>query len=372
MSKYKIVLMPGDGVGNDVMEAARLVLDKISLDAEYIHADLGWEFWRKEGNPLPDRTMELLQSTDACLMGAITSKPDDLAEAELAPELQGNGLKYTSPLLHIRQELNLHTNLRPCKSIPGNPLNVRDDIDMVIFRENTEGLYVGIEYAPLADELRQCLAKYNPRMARFDGVPADELAVSLRIITKHGARHIAEQAFKYADRQGRTKVTMVEKANVLRQTSGLMLNMAREVAAGYPGISFDDTNIDAMTMWLVKNPQDFQVVMTSNMFGDILSDLCAQLVGGMGFGASGNIGDNYALFEPIHGSAPKYAGQYRVNPVAMLMSVKMMLDFLGEKDLADGVEKAVFQVVSEGKTVTKDMGGESTTLQMAQAVADRL
>ena len=372
MSKYKIVLMPGDGVGNDVMEAARIVLDKIALDAEYIHADLGWECWRKEGNPLPDRTMELLQSTDACLMGAITSKPDDLAEAELAPELQGKGLSYTSPLLKIRQELNLHTNLRPCKSIPGNPLNVRDDIDLVIFRENTEGLYVGVEYSPLADDLRQCLTKHNPRMARFKNVPADEMAVSLRVITKHGARHIAEQAFKYAAENGRTRVTLVEKANVLRLSSGIMLEMAREVAAGHPGIAFDDTNIDAMTMWLVKNPQDFQVVMTSNMFGDILSDLCAQMVGGMGFGASGNIGDNYGLFEPIHGSAPKYAGQYRVNPVAMLLSVKMMLDFLGEKESALELERAVFQVVAEGKTVTKDMGGESTTLEMARAVAECL
>ena len=227
MSKYKIVLMPGDGVGKDVMEAARIVLDRIDLDAEYIHGDLGWEFWCKEANPLPDRTMELLQSTDACLMGAITSKPEDEAEAELAPEFQGKGLSYTSPLLRIRQELNLHTNLRPCKSIPGNPLNVRDDIDMVVFRENTEGLYVGIEYAPLPDELRQCLTKHNPRMSRFDNVPADEMAVSLRIITNHGARHIAEQAFKYADKHGRTRVTLVEKANVLRQTSGIMLNMAR-------------------------------------------------------------------------------------------------------------------------------------------------
>ena len=144
------------------------------------------------------------------------------------------------------------------------------------------------------------------------------------------------------------------------------------MAAGYPGITFDDTNIDAMTMWLVKNPQDFQVVMTSNMFGDILSDLCAQMVGGMGFGASGNIGDNYGLFEPIHGSAPKYAGQYRVNPVAMLLSVKMMLEFLGENDLAAGLEKAVFRVVAEGKALTRDMGGNAGTLDMARAVAELL
>lgn len=372
MAKYKIAWLPGDGVGNDVMEAARIVLDKLELDAEYVHGDIGWEFWRTEADPLPDRTKELLKNTDCALFGAITSKPKEEAERELIPGLQGKGHVYSSPIVRLRQEFNLRTNLRPCKAYPGNPLNYRDDIDIVVFRENTEDLYVGIEFHPLPDEVREVLTKHNPKMARFDSTSAEDIAVSLRVNTRKGCRNIVTDAFEYAKKTGRRSVTVVEKPNVIRETSGLMVRTAREVAKNYPGIELWETNIDAMCMWLVKNPQDYSVLVTSNMFGDIVSDLCAQLVGGLGFAASGNIGDDYAVFEPTHGSAPKYAGKYKVNPTAMLLTTRMMLEWLGEKSKAQSLENAIAEVIREGEIRTYDMGGNNTSLEVAEAVAARV
>ncbi len=372
MAKYSIAWLPGDGVGNDVMEAARIVLDRLDLDAEYRHGDIGWEFWCKEGDPLPKRTVELLHHTDCALFGAITSLPKEEAEKALVPELQGKGLVYSSPIVRLRQEFNLRTNLRPCKAYPGNPLNYRDDIDIVVFRENTEDLYVGIEFHPVPDEVRAAVKKHNPKMGRFDAVAGTDMAISLRVNTRQACRNIITDAFEFAKKQGRKSVTVVEKPNVLRETSGLMVRTAREVAGAYPDIELWETNIDAMCMWLVKNPTDYSVLVTSNMFGDIVSDLCAQLVGGLGFAASGNIGDDYAVFEPTHGSAPKYAGQYKVNPMAMLLSCRLMLDWLGETDKAQAVEQAIAAVIAEGKVRTYDMGGSNTTLEVAEAVAAKL
>ncbi len=372
MAKYKIAWLPGDGVGNDVMEAAKIVLDKMQFDAEYIHGDIGWEFWRTEADPLPKRTVELLKKVDCALFGAITSKPKEEAEQELIPELQGKGHVYSSPIVRLRQEFNLRTNLRPCKAYPGNPLIYKEGIDLVVFRENTEDLYSGVEFFPLPDEVREVVKKHNKKMARFDPTPADEIAVSLRINTRTGCRNIITDAFEYAKKHGYKSVTVVEKPNVIRETSGLMVRTAREVAKNYPDIELWETNIDAMCMWLIKNPMDYSVIATSNMFGDIVSDLCAQLVGGLGFAASGNIGDNLAVFEPTHGSAPKYAGQYKVNPMAMLLTTKMMFDWLEETDKAAALENAIAEVIKEGKVRTYDMGGTSTSLEVAEAVAAKV
>jgi len=372
MAKYKIAWMPGDGVGNDVLEAARIVLDKIKLDAEYIPAEIGWENWCKEGNPLPDRTIDILKSTDCALFGAITSKPKEEAEAELAPQLRGKGLTYASPIVKLRQLFDLRTNLRPCKAYSGNPLNYKDDIDLTVFRENTEDLYSGVEFFPVPDDFRQAIEKANSKMKRFSATPANELAISLRIITRRASRNIVTDAFEYARKYGKPSVTVVEKPNVLRETSGLFVRNAREVARNYPDIKFYEANIDAMCMWLLKNPQDYSVLVTSNMFGDIISDLAAQLVGGLGFASSGNIGDNYAVFEPTHGSAPKYSGMYKVNPMATLLTVKLMLDWLGETASAKKLEEAIASVIREGKVRTYDMGGKNTTLEIAQAVANKI
>ena len=365
---YRIAMLPGDGVGGDVLEAGKGVLDAVGLEAEYEYGDIGWEFWRTEGNPLPDRTIDLLKQTDCCLFGAITSKPKDEAAVELIPELQGKGLVYSSPIVGLRQLFGLHTNLRPCKAYDGNPLNLRDDIDLIVFRENTEGLYSGIEWHPVPEEVRKAFSTHA-KMKRFDGVANEDIAISTRIFTRAGCRAILRGAFEYAQKHGYPTVTVVEKPNVIRETSGLMIREARAMVKDYAGIELWETNIDAMCMWLVKNPQDYGVLVSSNMFGDILSDLAAQIVGGLGFACAGNIGDHYAVFEPTHGSAPKYVGQNKVNPIAMIRSAKMMLDYLGETEMADKIETAVADTIAEGRLQTYDMGGSTTTTEMAAAIA---
>jgi len=370
MSKYHIAILPGDGVGKDVMDAAKIVLDTIDLNAEYTMGDIGWEFWKKEGNALPDRTLSLLKETDCCLFGAITSKPNDDAQKELSPELRNKGFVYTSAIVRLRQEFNLHTNIRPCKAYPGNPLNYRDDIDLVVFRENTEDLYAGVEFRPLPKQVFDALMTHK-KMKRFAQIPLDEIAVSCRIFTKKACQSIVRQAFTYAKEHKRKSVTLIEKPNVIRETSGMMVEEARKIAQEYPDIKYQETNVDAMCMWLVKNPQDYDVLVSSNMFGDIISDLAAQLVGGLGFASSGNIGDNYAVFEPTHGSAPKYAGMYKVNPMAMLLTVALMLDWLGEKKPAKKLESAIAQVIKEGKIKTYDVSGSNTSLEVAQEVAKK-
>jgi len=372
MPKYRIALMPGDGIGKDVMDAAQIVLDKIALDAEYVPADIGWEFWCKEGDALPQRTIDTLKTCDCALFAAITSKPKEEAEAELSPELQGKGLTYRSPIVRLRQIFDLYVNLRPCKAFKGNPLNYRDDIDLVVFRENTQGLYAGVEFHPLPEEVRATLEAHSPRMSAFEGVPSDEIALSCRIFTREGCRRIVRSAFEYAQTHGYPTVTLVEKPNVIRETSGMMVREARQIAAEYPEIELWETNVDAMAMWLVKNPQDYGVLVSSNMFGDIISDLAAQLVGGLGFASSGNIGGDFAVFEPTHGSAPKYAGLYKVNPTAILLAVKLMLDWLGERETGGALERAIADTIAEGKVRTYDLGGSNTTLEVAQAVAERL
>jgi len=365
---YKIAWMPGDGVGNDVMEAARIVLDAMKFDAEYIPADIGWNFWCTEGDPLPERTIETLKGTDCALFGAITSKPREEAFEELAPELRDKGLVYFSPIVKLRQLFNLHTNLRPCRAYPGNPLNYRDDIDLVVFRENTEGMYGGVEFFPLPEAVYDALCA-NPKMIKWKDKGLENVALSTRIMSRQGCESIVRQAFEFAKTHGRKSVTLVEKPNVLRETGGLMTRVAREVAKNYPDIPLWEANIDAICMWMIKNPQNYDVLVAENMFGDIISDLCAGLVGGLGFASAANIGDDYAVFEPTHGSAPKYDGMYKVNPIAMILTVKLMFDWLDEKDLAARIDAAVARVILENKVGTYDVGLGNTTLEVAEEVA---
>jgi len=373
VSKYRIALLPGDGVGTEVMDAAKKVLDKIQLDAEYFEGDIGWEFWKTEGNALPERTVELIKNTDCALFGAITSKPKEEALLELDPSLQGKDFTYNSPIVSLRQLFDLYANVRPCKALPGNPLNYRDEIDFVVFRENTEGLYSGIEFYPVPEDLRDLLQySHRQKMTRFSAVSNNDMAISLRVISRQGVQRIVRAAFDYAKQHGYSSVTVVEKPNVLRETSGLFVREARLIAKEYTGITLKETNIDAMCMFLLRKPQDYGVIVASNMFGDILSDLCAQLVGGLGFAGSANIGKNYAVFEPIHGSAPDIAGKGLVNPIAMIMSVVMMLNWFGEEEKSAMVCKAVELVVRECKVRTKDMGGESTTSIMMEEIVAKL
>ncbi|TAL69078.1 MAG: isocitrate/isopropylmalate dehydrogenase family protein [Bacteroidetes bacterium] len=369
---YKIAWLPGDGIGIEVLEAARIVLDKLNLNAEYIHGDIGWEFWCKEADALPQRTLDLLNDVDAAMFGAITSKPMKAAEAELIPELRGKGLIYRSPIVRMRQLFDLYICLRPTKAYPGNPLNFRDNIDLVMFRENTEDLYSGVEFNPVPQELSDTLAKLSKPFSAFKDLKDDEYAVSCKINTNKGCERIIRAAYEFARKFGRKKVTIVHKANVVRATDGLFLEIGKEVAKEFPEIQFDEANVDAMTMWLLKNPSNYDVLVAPNLYGDIVSDLCAQMVGGLGFGCSGNIGDKLAVFEPTHGSAPKYTGMYKVNPIATILAAKMMLDWLGETEKAEALEKATADVIKEGKVRTYDMGGSAKTLDVANAIAEKL
>lgn len=352
--------MPGDGIGKECCDAARTVLDAVGFEADYIHGDIGWEFWRIEGDALPSRTLDLLKSTDCAFFGAITSKPASVANQELLPELRNRDFVYQSPIVRMRQLLDLYTCLRPCKAFAGNPLNYKGDIDLVVFRENTEGMYIGVEFPKVPESF------YSE--AGMKRIPHDA-AISIRSVTRKGSERIVRAGFEYAVQHGRRKVTAVHKANVLRATCGVFLDAAQAVAKEYPGIAFDTANVDAMCMWLLKNPNNYDVIVTTNLFGDILSDLCAQLVGGMGFAYSGNIGESYAVFEPTHGSAPKYAGLDKVNPIATILAAKMMVEWLGYAEIASIIEKAVAQVIAEGRVRTYDLGGRATTSELASVVA---
>ncbi len=371
-SKYRIAWLPGDGIGIDVLDATKIVLDKLKLSAEYVPGDIGWEFWCKEGEALPERTIHLLQNVDAAMFGAITSKPVKAAEQELSPELQSKGLIYRSPIVRMRQIFDLYICLRPCKAYVGNPLNYKEDIDLVIFRENTEDLYSGVEFNPVPAELAEVLTRLSKPFGAFKDVPLNELAISNKVITSRGSERIIRAAFEFARTHERRKVTVIHKANVVRATEGMFLDIAREVQKEFPEIEMDDANVDAICMWLLKNPKNYDVMVATNMFGDIISDLAAQMVGGLGFGCSGNIGQKLAVFEPSHGSAPKYAGLYKVNPIATILSAKMMLDWLGEAEKGTALEKATAEVIQEGKIRTYDMGGSNSTLEMGQAIADKL
>lgn len=394
MAKHTVVTMPGDGIGNQVLPEALRLLKAVEFDAEYIHADIGWDCWCREGNALPQRTIDLLAKHKLGLFGAITSKPKKQAEAELRPELRGKGYSYFSPIVTMRQRFHLDTCIRPCISFPGNPLNFirkRADggfdeprVNVVVFRQNTEGLYAGVEWTNPPEQVRAALASHA-KFKPFVSVTGNDLAVSVRIVTRQAAHKVCRAAFDWAKKYGYKAVTICEKPNVLRETSGMMEDEAKAVAKEYPGIALWSTNIDAQTMWLTKNPEEYGVVVASNLFGDVISDAFAGLIGGLGFAASGNIGDEVAVFEPTHGSAPKYAelDPPIVNPIAMFLSAVMMLEHIGETEKAHHIRQAIAEVVQEGRVRTYDMmripggpkaisQGAASTIEMTDAVLAKL
>jgi 3-isopropylmalate dehydrogenase len=394
MAEYTVVTMPGDGIGKVVLPEALRVLRVVGFDAEYVHADIGWDFWVNEGNPLPDPTIELLEKHRVGLFGAITSKPKGQAAREIRPELRDKGHVYYSPIVGLRQRFNLDVCIRPCRSFPGNPLNfIRRSadggfeepvVDAVIFRQNTEGLYCGIEWTDPPEPVHEALAMH-PKFKPFAGVPSRDLAISVRLFTRNACYRIVRAAFEYARKHGYRSVTICEKPNVLRETSGMMEEVAKAIHADYPDVELWSTNIDAQMMWLTKNPEDYSVIVAGNMFGDIVSDAFAGLVGGLGFACSANIGDSVAVFEPTHGSAPKYEklDPPIVNPIAMILSAALLLDHVGELERADAIRRAIASVVEEGKVRTYDMmktpggpdavaKGAATTTQVTDAIIERL
>lgn len=328
-NKYQIAVIPGDGIGKEVMEATISVLDELDVDFDYVYGIAGDECNEEHGTPLPQETIDIVRDSDACLFGAAGETAADV-------------------IVKIRQEMKMFANLRPVKSYP-HTKSVFENVDFMIVRENTEGLYIA-----------------NQEEKTEDG------AIAKRIITREAEERIIDYAFQYAKDNNRTKVTAVHKANVLKKTDGLFKKIFYEVAEKYPDIDTEDFYVDATAMYLVTQPQEFQVIVTTNLFGDILSDEGAGLVGGLGLTPSANIGADGALFEPVHGSAPDIAGQQKANPIAMMLSAIMMLRYLGENEAANKFDAAILKVLNEGKTLTSDLGGSSTTIEVAQAIKDSL
>ena len=328
-NSYKIAVIPGDGIGKEVMEATLDVLNGLDIDFKYVYGDAGDECLEKTGTALLSETLDLIRDADACLFGAAGETAADV-------------------IVKIRQEMKLFANLRPVKSYP-NTNSLFDDIDFMIVRENTEGAYI-------ADE-----ESYT-----------DDGAIARRIITKKAEKRIIEYAFEYAKNNNKTKVTAVHKANVLKKTDGLFKKVFYEVAKDYPDIATEDFYVDATAMYLITQPESFEVIVTTNLFGDILSDEGAGLVGGLGLIPSANIGEDGALFEPVHGSAPDIAGKNIANPIAMMLSAIMMLRYLGENESANKFEAAILKVLKNANTLTGDLGGLATTTEIALEVKNNL
>jgi len=356
---YNITLIPGDGIGPEVTEATRRVLEATGIsfnwDVVYAGADVQEEY----GTPLPEYVLESIRKNKVALKGPVTTPV-------------GSGFRSVN--VAMRKKLELYACVRPCKSYPGTPTLYRD-VDIVIVRENTEGLYSGIEFekgSPQTAEIIKLIEETHGVKVRQDS------GISIKPISETGSRQIVRFAFEYARAGKRKKVTAVHKANIMKFSDGLFLATAREIAEKYPDIEFEDRIVDNMTMQLVKNPQQFDIIVTPNLYGDIISDLCAGLVGGLGLAPGANVGDSAALFEPTHGSAPKYKGQNKVNPMAMMLSGMMMLHYIGEKKHANRLEKAIASVIAEGKDVTYDLKPESErdqavgTSQVADAVIEKL
>ena len=326
---YKIAVVPGDGIGREVMQATIDVLDELGIDFEYVYGEAGDECLEKNGNALPEETLDIIRKSDACLFGAAGETAADV-------------------IVKIRQEMKMFANLRPVKAYP-NTNSLCDEIDFMIVRENTEGMYIADE-----EEFTQ------------------EGAIARRIITRQAERRIIDYAFNYAKENGKTKVTGVHKANVLKKSDGLFKEIFYEVAKEYPDIAAEDFYVDATAMYLITQPQNFEVIVTTNLFGDILSDEGAGLVGGLGLIPSANIGEDGALFEPVHGSAPDIAGQGKANPIAMMLSAVMMLRYLGESEAADRFEAAILKVLTDANVLTGDLGGSATTMELASEVKNNL
>lgn len=333
---YSITLIPGDGIGPEVTEATRRVLEATGTNFQWDVAHIGAATVEKEGTPLPESVIKNIRKNRVALKGPVTTPV---------------GYGFRSVNVALRKELELYACLRPCKSYPGVP-SVHNNVDIVIVRENMEDLYSGIEFEQGSPD--------NIRLIDFiastDGAIVDnDSGISLKIISRKRSQRIVKYAFDYAIAHGRQKITAVHKANILKFTDGLFLAVAREVARDYPDIQFEDRIVDNMCMQLVQKPHQFDIVVAPNLYGDLLSDLCAGLIGGLGLSPGANLGDEIAIFEATHGSAPKYAGLNRMNPMAMMLSGVMMLHHLGESTKAHQLEKAIANVIAEGKQVTYDL-----------------
>jgi isocitrate dehydrogenase (NAD+) len=356
---YNITLIPGDGVGPEITEATRRVLEATGVKFNWEMAYAGAEVMARQGTPLPDSVLASIRKNKVALKGPVTTPV---------------GTGFRSVNVALRKALDLYACVRPCKTYPGVP-SPYQDVDIVIIRENTEDLYAGVEFEKGTAEAKELSNFINGKMGN---VIRSDSGLSIKMITEAGTRRIVKYAFEYARKNGRKQVTATHKANIMKFSDGLFLAVAREVAQDYPNIGFRDALIDNLCMQLVRRPQEYDVIVAPNLYGDIISDLCAGLVGGLGLAPGANIGEGIALFEPTHGSAPKYTGQNKVNPMAMMLSGVMMLRHIGELQAADRLEQAIAAVIAEGKSVTYDMKltrddpSAAGTSQVADAVTAKL
>ncbi|WP_372519215.1 isocitrate/isopropylmalate dehydrogenase family protein [Candidatus Ruminimicrobiellum ovillum] len=347
---YKITLVRGDGTGPELTEVTAKVIEATGVKIDWEVMEAGVDIMEKEGTPLPDKTLQSIAKNKIALKGPITTPI---------------GTGFRSVNVAIRKELDLFTCLRPCKSYVGVKSRF-SDIDLVVVRENTEDLYAGVEFPERTDEA-------NKIIELSKGKIRPESSISIKSFSEFGCERIVRFAFDYAVKNNRKKVTAVAKANIMKCTDGMFYRVAREVAKDYEGkIEYEERLIDNMCMQLVQKPELYDVIVLPNLYGDILSDLCAGLVGGLGVAPGANLGKDCAVFEAVHGSAPKYKGLNKVNPMALILSGKMMLDYLGEFDAAKRLDKAVAEVVAEKKFVTYDLGGTAGTKEMGQAIIDRI
>ncbi|MEE1824747.1 isocitrate/isopropylmalate family dehydrogenase [Streptomyces sp. BE20] len=357
-----IAVLPGDGIGPEVVEAALAAVERLGLPLDLRFGDIGWECWRQEGDPVPARTWKLLEETDTCLLGAITSKPLRETEAELVPELRGTGLGYVSPVVQLRQRLGLYANIRPVTDLD------HGRFDFTVIRENTEGLYAGLDLHGLDGALWDAV-RHHPNAAASG---PEHTSVTLRLQTRFGIDRLLRFGLEHARARGKRLLTLVDKPMVLRNSSNHLRERLELIAGEYPGIETEILNVDAVALWMVRRPERFGVLVAENMFGDILSDLGAGVMGGLGLAPSGNIGDQGSYFEPVHGSAPAMAGRGRANPMAMLLTVAQMLDHLGLTVPGEELRAAVRGVARARTTVTYDLGGTAGTREVAEAVAGAL
>jgi 3-isopropylmalate dehydrogenase len=359
----RIAYLPGDGIGPEVLAVARRVLEAAGFRATWVDCAVGWSEWQRHGEALPAATLAACKESDAIFFGAITSKPADVAEQELAPGLRGRGLQYRSPVLRLRQELELFANIRPIQSYAGNPRNLREDVDLVIFRENTEDLYAGVEARPFPASLRAAWAATNPGANLPSAGP--DTAVSLRVITRAATERLVRAAFEHARTHRRTRVTLVEKPNVMRATGGLVREVFFAVAKEFPGLHAHEENVDAACAHLARSPQDYQVIVATNLFGDILSDLAAEVAGGLPLAASANIGARHALFEPVHGSAPDIAGRGVANPLGAVLAGAMMASHVGQPEVSRRIDAAVRATIRRAQMGPADIGGKTADMEQA-------
>jgi len=360
--RHKVCVLPGDGIGSEVTDAVLPLFEALDLPIDLVFGDIGWSCWQNEGNCIPDATWSLIKSSDATLLGAITSKPLREAEAELPAALRGSGRVYVSPVIQLRQKLELYANVRPVTDVLGD-----NRYRFSVIRENTEGLYAGLDFASIPPAFEAILAERERNGAPWTRQGPDDATISVRLQTRAGLTRLFRFAFEHARQQGHERVTLADKPNVLRYSGAFAREILETVAADYPDIQFNIDNVDAVALWMVRRPERFGVIVAENMFGDILSDLGAGVMGGLGLAPSANIGARGAYFEPVHGSFPAYAGQQRANPSAMFLSVALLLDHLGHVQAAEATRHAVAQV-ARSEIRTYDLGGSASTFEVAAAI----